>query len=268
MTIKAKSYSIGATETPFAEPGTRFYLLAASTPVNIKLYRDTQIVGEADGFVGGLELGPFCEPFTRWSATPQNGVAASVLAGVGDDPMGYNPIAGTLVFSDALAGADATPVGASQTPQVIATRAASNYRASGVIATATASENSFINAGNDGIQTNGPFTFTKIWITNNGAASQTFQIGVGTGLFHGGTSYTGSNCVSGGAASKCNIQSGAVNAAIWGTVLLQRTVAAGAQVEIDLSNNPIQIAAANNNSLIIYCPAQDVGFTCDLEWSE
>lgn len=267
MTIKAQSYAIGATETSFGEPGTRFYLLAASSPMVIKLYRDTQIVGEADGFTAGLELGPFCEPFTRWSATPQNGIAGSVLVGVGDDPMNYNPLGGALAFTNPAAGASAQPVGANSVPQTDISQGGNNYRVAGVQA-AVAGKQSFVELSGGGALLAVRVTLNLIQLTNPGAAPITVTVGIFDSHYSAANAYTPSNVLGTGGASKVDVQSDAsVGFSAFSTLSIL-TIAAGATAQVDLTQGPIVLSAGSFNELFCVCSQVDAALGFEFGWTE
>lgn len=269
MSIKAKSYAIGTTETPFAEPGTRFYLLAASEPMTIKLYRDTQIVGEADGFVGGLELGPFCEPFTRWSAQTQSGKAGSVLVGVGDDPMAYNPLAGTLSFSNPLAGTSATQPA---TPSASSASVSAGNAYSAIFTVpAQAGLQSYFQISAGGYPDPKTITIKKIVLRNPTATAQVFNIGRMASQMIGAVgTVNAQNLLSGGAVSAFSFNTGgtSLNPPTGWAYSFSRQVDANSELEIDLADNPVIGQEGTTTYPTIYCTTLDAAIAGEVIWEE
>lgn len=247
----------------FAEPGTRFYLLAATTPVKIILYRDTQVIGEADGFLSGLELGPFCEAFTRWSATPLNGSAGSVLVGIGDDPMSYNPVAGTLSFSNPSANASAIVSRASVTSGIAFSAIFS------IPAQATGMNLFQIEAG--GFANPKTITVKKIVLRNTTAAAQIYNIGKVASQLGGALgTVNAQNLQSGGAASAFSFSTsdtGANPPGVW-TYAFSRQVDPNSELEIDLTDNPLVCPAGIVAYPTIYCTTVNSPIAGEVIWEE
>lgn len=274
--IIAKPFSIAAGALPaggssFNIGGSKFFLLAASEPLFVKLYRGSWLVGDFTGFNGGLEAGPYCAEFTSFSLATQSGNAGNALIGVGDEDMAYNPLAGALNFTN-----PATNAGASQTPASLTSNAqqsqnGQNFTARDVIPNNAGTYGS-IELSYGGIANIKTATITGLVITNSGATAVSVQIGTLASIFDAGLDAPPAyNLQSGGPAAVFNVsggQSPGLGSAPAFKVLKLVQLAAGQQLLVDLTSAPIVLLKGAVASFMAQCTVANSPISYEVNWSE
>lgn len=129
--IKVKQYNIPAGGTLTNEfGGTYFVLMQGSETLNVQLFESSSQVSDIQGIQSGLRLGPFKEPFTKFSAETVSGAAGTITVGIADEPMEFLilgssvsisplPLAVTTAGSKLKSTADLAVVGAAAAVQVL-----------------------------------------------------------------------------------------------------------------------------------------------------
>ena len=276
--IIAKPFSIAAGALPaggssYSIGGSKFFLLAASEPLNVQLFRGATLVGDLSGFNGGLSAGPFCEAFTSFSLSTQSGLAGNALIGVGDEALDYNPLAGTLNFSNPAGAATATPAPATISTSQQATVNQQNFGATVTVAAVAGDQATFeIAAG--GYANPKQATINKLLVHNGSAAAVNVILTVASSYI--GTSSAGAvahNLFAGGAANTFTVYAQAVATAglpAPPTISPLKTVniPANSDVEIDMTAAPIVLEKGVVRSFFVYCDTADVPITFSLDWSE
>lgn len=268
--ILVKPYQIAAGGSRYDVPGAKFFLLAASEPLNVELYAGTQRVGEVDGMQGGLEVGPFCPALTGFKVTTQSGLAGSALIGVGEEEMSYNPLAGALSFTNPAAGAIAVPVITTLGNQT--SHAQQNFGVSASLA-AVAAAVPALEISNGGSANGKTATINGIHISNPGAVAINVTIAVVAASVGLNGTQTINNFYTNGVASafSCTANTGAP-AGFPGPptikILKVINIAAGGSQDIDLSRSPIILPVGTAASLWIVSDTVDQAITYGVEWSE
>lgn len=271
--ILVKPYQIaaGSNGSRYDVPGSKFFLLAASEPLNIVLYAGTQRVGEIDGMQGGLEVGPFCPELTGFNVTTQSGLAGSAIIGIGEEDMSYNPLAGTLTFTNPAINSNANATPATSSAEALQSLNQLNFSAFASVA-AVASQFCSIEIGNGGIGNAKTATITGVILNNKGAATVSVQLGTGPESISltGGT-VTPVNVYSGGRASVFNVYEGVdgvVRTPPQFNLMRSVQLAAGEQAEIDLTKNPIILPAGVVASFVAQCTTADSPVDFEVHWTE
>lgn len=276
--IIAKSFSIAAGALPaggsaYSIGGSKFFLLAASEPLNIQLYKNAKLVGDLTGFNGGLSVGPFCEAFTSFSLATQSGLIGDALIGVGDETIDYNPLAGTLNFSNPAGAATATPAPATVSTGQQTTVNQQNFGATVTVA-ASAGNVAEFELACGGFPNPKQATINKLRVHNSGAAAVNVILSVASSfIVITDAGPVANNLFAGGAANTFTVYAKAGPSAglpTPPTIKLLKTVniPAASDVEIDLTSAPIVLQKGPVRSLFVYCDTPNTAITFSLDWAE
>lgn len=274
--IIAKPFNIAAGAFPdggstYNIVGSKFFLLAASEPLNVQLYRGASLVADLEGFQGGLRAGPYCEAFNSVRLTTQSGAAGNALIGVGDEDMDYNPMAGALNFTNPALSA----VAQSQ-PTAIST-ALNQSLLQQNFTVRVALPNNAATYGSIKIDSNGVGALKKlavngINITNSGATAVSVILGFlnASGSIGAGP-LTAINLFAGGAASVFT-EVGANAVALFGQPPLNPLkvvqLAAGQQLDVDMSAAPFVLNKGATGMFVAQCQVANSPISYELRWSE
>lgn len=269
--ITAKPFIIAAGVLPvggsnYQIVGTKLFLLAASEPLFIKIFKGSELVGDFSGFNGGLEAGPFCEPFTAFSLATQSGLAGNALIGIGDDDMGYNPLAGTLNFSDSATNAGALPTPTSFNQH--------NFAAA-ITVPAGVGDLAILELGNGGPNNQKNAIISGLRIYNPSAAPvninlgllNSFLIGIGAAGAVGGNLFITGPIYVFGLYAGVIPPAGLPNPGTFG-LAKEIHVPANTDVVVDLSAEPVVLPKGTQASFIAWCDTADTEIVFSLNWSE
>lgn len=269
--ILAKPLSIAAGAFPaggstYNLVGTRFFLLAASEPLNVQLYRGSTLVGDFSGFNGGMKAGPYCEAFTSVRLSTQSALAGNALIGVGDEDMDYNPVAGTLNFTNP--GANTSAISPATNAQISGSQA--NFSALLTIA-ASVGQNAIVTLGNITGQANGKTaTVNSVTLTNNSAGPMTLNLGLSTVTGLSNVVATPTNLYGGGPGPSLSLFGGA-GGSLGGPpnfdIFKVVTLAAAQVLDIDFSGAP-PFLPLGKNSFAIESVTADASLSVAVQWSE
>lgn len=269
--ITAKPFAIAGGASPVGGAtynlvGSKFSLLAASEPLNIKLFVKTQQVADLQGFTAGLDAGPFCPPFTMIQIETQSGNAGNAIIGVGDEDISYNPMAGTLTFSNPAVSANAQPVATNTNP--LTSAQAGNYFSVAAVVPAVAAEFGFFQIDNNGAVNAKRATITGIRLTNPNAAALSFTIATFGSTYTPTTNPLQHNMLAGGPASlfACGVGSAASFGGVQ-QLLKNPTVEPNNTLDVQL-DAPIVLPVGVLQSLEITAQTLDVPFTVEVLWTE
>ncbi len=269
--ITAKPFAIAGGSSPaggatYNLVGSKFSLLAASEPLNIKLFVKTQQVADLQGFIAGLEAGPFCPPFTKIQMETQSGNVGNAIIGVGDEDIAYNPMAGTLTFSNPAVSAAAQSLATNTNP--LTSAQAGNYFSVAAVVPAVSAAFGFLQIGNNGYANGKRATITGIRLTNPNAVALSFTIATLGSNYIPTTNPLPNNMLAGGSGSFFICGVGA--AASFGGVqhlLKNPTVEANSTLDVQL-DAPIVLPVGVVQSLEIIAQTLDIPFTVEVLWTE
>lgn len=274
--IIAKPFNIAAGAFPaggsaYNIVGSKFFLLAASEPLNVQLYRGATLVADLEGFQGGLRAGPYCEAFNSVRLSTQSGLAGSALIGVGDEDMDYNPLAGALSFTNPATNALAQSAPAALSTPQNQSLLQQNFTTRAVLPNNAGSFGS-IKIDSNGIAAPKTLTVYGINITNSGATAISVNLGtlastvsIGAGIL------TAVNLFVGGAASVFT-EVGANAVALIGEppqkIIRVLSLAAGQQLDLDMSSAPIVLEKGATGMFLAQCTVANSPISFELRWSE
>ncbi len=268
--ITAKPFAIAGGFSPaggatYNLVGSKFSLLAASEPLNVKLFVNTQQVADLQGFIAGLDAGPFCPPFTKIQIETQSGNVGNAIIGVGDEDISYNPMAGTLTFSNPAVSAAAQPLATNTNP--LTSAQAGNYFSTAAVLPAVAGQFGIVQLSNNGYVNAARATITGIRLTNPNAAPLSFQIATLAADYSFATNVQINGMLAGGPLSKfiCTSETGVAFVGL--KILKIPTVSANSTLDVQL-NAPIVLPIGVVQSLIILAQTVDAAFTAELIWAE
>lgn len=270
--IIAKPFTIAAGALPaggssYSIGGTKFFLLAASEPLNVQLFRGATLVGDLSGFNGGLSAGPFCEAFTSFSLSTQSGLAGNALIGVGDEALDYNPLAGSLSFSTSQTNAQAIPAASLTDPATAQSQRQQNYTITNAFLAVVGDYDSLA-IGNGGYANGKTITVKSVVITNPNAAAQSVQLGTAIAS-GGGADLTPINLYAGGAPSAFYVTRNVGHMATPPFNLVKEVqVPANGQLTVDLSLSPIVCPKGVAAIFWMQSMVTDIALTYEINWSE
>lgn len=279
--ILAKPFAIAAGALPvggssYQITGTKLFLVAASEPVFIQIFRGTQLVGDFDGFNGGLEAGPYCEPFTSFKIATKSGLAGNALIGVGDDDMAYNPLAGAMTFSQPQQSALANPTSPSVSISANSSLNQENFMCY-VDILAVAAQQAIIELSNQVTVNQKTAIITSLRFHNFGAAEVNFVLGFMRDNYPLAATYEGINLfnsVNAGVA-EFSFAAEAVSAAGLPTVspsalILLTTIGLppGVDIVLDLSETPMILNVGEGSSFVGFCDTADTQVGVTINWTE
>lgn len=266
--ILAKPYTLAVGGSRYDVPGCKFFLLAASEPLNISLYSGTEKVAEIDGMQGGMKAGPFCPALSGFIAVTQSGAAGSALIGVGDEDMDYNPLAGALNFTNSNTSAVAAPIAAGL-PAAQSSQNGQNFSVIGNGA-AVASAYSGISLSSSGVAATKTATVTGARLTNKSAAAVVVFLGVkASQVSAGGNLLTPTNRQLGGPASAFAVSAGtAADHSGIVSILSQVQVDANGFMDVDLSTSPVVLQKGAVGDFLMQALTADVEVDFEILWTE
>ena len=269
--ITAKPFAIAGGFSPaggatYNLVGSKFSLLAASEPLNIKLFVNTQQVADLQGFIAGLDAGPFCPPFTKIQIETQSGNVGNAIIGVGDEDISYNPMAGTLTFSNPAVSAAAQPLATNTNP--LTSAQAGNYFSVAATVAGVAAEFGFVQFGDRGYVNLARATITGIRLTNPNAAALSFTVSTLASSYATTANAPIHNMLAGGPNSNFFCDTG-TDASFGGVQQLLKNPVVSANSTLDVQlDAPIVLPIAATQSLVITAQTVDVPFTVEMLWTE